>query len=109
VDDAEWYDEDHAYGEDDWQEDGDEGDEWSDQQHDSTTLDAAAAGNANGAGPAAWSLPADSTAQQRLFSGGLPPALRSLCMQWFASGACAKGDRCSLVHGELCEVCSGAE
>ncbi len=56
--------------------------------------------------PAAWSLPAaegDGEGEEQ-WAGSSRPALRSLCMQWFKTGACAKGAACKLVHGQLCQV-----
>lgn len=62
--------------------------------------------DSSGAQPPAWSLPAadGSGEQDEQWAGSSHPALRSLCMQWFKTGACAKGTACKLVHGELCQV-----
>ena len=54
--------------------------------------------------PGVWSLPEGGGGQPGWAAGGSHPSLRSLCMQWFSSGACGRGDRCQLVHGELCQV-----
>ncbi|EFN60083.1 hypothetical protein CHLNCDRAFT_18295 [Chlorella variabilis] len=55
--------------------------------------------------PGVWSLPEGGGGQPGWAAGGSHPSLRSLCMQWFSSGACGRGDRCQLVHGELCQHC----
>ena len=56
-------------------------------------------------GAPAWSLPAGGMAHPGLGAASMQhPSLRSLCMQWFTSGTCSKGDRCTLVHGDLCQV-----
>lgn len=65
-----------------------------------------AAGDGSGDGDtqaAAWSLPAGGGDAEQ-WQGAGHPSLRSLCMQWFSTGACNKGSGCKLLHGELCQV-----
>ncbi|KAI3429637.1 hypothetical protein D9Q98_005723 [Chlorella vulgaris] len=66
-----------------------------------------AAGDGSGDGDtqaAAWSLPAGGGDAEQ-WQGAGHPSLRSLCMQWFSTGACNKGSGCKLLHGELCQHC----
>eukprot|EP00887_Chlorella_sp_A99_P000775 scaffold5.g775.t1 len=59
-----------------------------------------------GGGGGAWSLPAGGGADGGSGSGSVAhPALRSLCMQHFREGKCAKGSACALAHGDRCERC----
>lgn len=53
---------------------------------------------------AAWGLP-EGVGEQQQWAAASHPSLQSLCMQWFKTGACPKGSRCPLVHGDLCQVC----
>ena len=53
--------------------------------------------------PLPWSVPEGAASGQQ-WAASSHPSLRSLCMQWFSTGACSKGERCHLVHGELCQV-----
>jgi hypothetical protein len=53
--------------------------------------------------PLPWSVPEGAAGGQQ-WAASSHPSLRSLCMQWFSTGACSKGERCHLVHGELCQV-----
>lgn len=59
----------------------------------------------------AWHVPGTSPGEGGEWPAGqevgrfyATPALRSLCYDHFASGSCAAGSSCHLVHGKYCEV-----
>lgn len=90
-----------------------EGEEWGGQYGEEAYAEAYGGGGGDpaeqhaGLQPAAgaWSLPEGGAGEQQEWGAGAPASLRSLCMLWFKAGACPKGSRCQLVHGEQCPHC----
>ena len=87
--------------------DGEYGEEYGEAYGEAHGHEGDAAQQQAGLQPAAgaWSLPAGGADEQQEWAAGVPANLRSLCMQWFRAGACPKGSRCQLVHGEQCPHC----
>ena len=87
-----------------WEAGGEE--EWEEEEQHGGLQPPASGGGGGGPRPAAWSLPAAAggVEGEEQWAGSSHPALRSLCMQWFKTGTCAKGAACKLVHGQLCQV-----